>query len=232
MTKKRRIDAGHVTLYEDVESKPHAAHIHLDALRDGRWQLTSMLTHERTFLDAGEYEFVHGAAGGDEFTKLIGLTSRGDEVCTAPIALLNRQISVDADGGYLMYSVVVGSRTADTSLESLLAKFKECDTTLIMGALGSEAVIESYAFARPRSGGCRLFWGLFDIYKTMSLTTYTKMPSRWVNAQLGRWCRHSSTHFEGAFFFIHSKHANIGELSCGASSNRLQHVGAWFSCCQ
>eukprot|EP00969_Alexandrium_andersonii_P275508 12175485-Alexandrium_andersonii.AAC.1 len=66
----------------------------------------------------------------------------------------------------------------------------------------------------PRACGQRVFWGLFDVYRLLSMTGFGGQPSKWTSSCIPRWKRIFEHTLPGDHFIM-SKHANLS----GAKDN-------------
>lgn len=61
-----------------------------------------------------------------------------------------------------------------------------------------------------RTAGQQVFWGLFDLYATVRLTTFAKQPSKWTHSGLDRWAKWLERSWPGPHVIL-SKHRNLSQ---------------------
>lgn len=83
---------------------------------------------------------------------------------------------------------------------------------------------------RPRCGGCRIVWAIYELYDIMMLTTWKGQRSKWGWNSLPGWKRCMSKHF-GDDCFLYSKHGNASPTknardNSGGGDKILPQLGA------
>jgi hypothetical protein len=71
--------------------------------------------------------------------------------------------------------------------------------------------VEAYIFRQPKEANQRACFDLYDIYRALCLSCYSKQPSKWVFASRPSWQRRINAHFDGTHYLF-SCHDNNGEV--------------------
>ena len=81
------------------------------------------------------------------------------------------------------------STTPPQSLDVQGVRFAVGKSTIKLGFGTSTADIVVYVFSHPRAHGLKCYWDMIQVYKTLGLTTFSNIPSKWTNDSLEAWLR-------------------------------------------
>jgi hypothetical protein len=91
------------------------------------------------------------------------------------------------------------------------SKYKLGVLNLKSPSTSAVASVESYVFRHPKEANQRACFDLYDVYRALCLSCYSKQPSKWVFTSRPSWQRRANAHFDGTHYLF-SCHDNNGEI--------------------
>ena len=182
--------------------------IFLDRIGDVRFQLTDTETKCRSILE-GTWELLK-VGGGQGRYLVTGVDEDGQPAFKAVDEALGKDIYVNDEGVRFLVTLGPDGPARHLDLDAHQAKFKDANIELSVGSAHANVSLVGYVMMFPRACNQRVFWGLFDLYGVLSLTTFGGVRCKWTHAGMPKWARALQTHLPGSHF-VFSSHRNAGD---------------------
>jgi hypothetical protein len=212
----------------------HEGRVFCDMREDGTWVVTDTLTHEQHVLcGLGPWEVEFHAVSG-----------RGvlfdDSEAQLPIVLdtlMDKSVYTHVTTGELYMVELRDNVQKATPMRIVRTRFKEGSLDVRVGSTSATLSLPNCQFLRRNAGGCRLFFGLIDVYKILGLSQFKGVASKWIYETHTAWEDRLVEHFGGGHFVraTSSNELSISfELRClptpSASSIGFLHcLATWCS---
>lgn len=110
------------------------------------------------------------------------------------------------------------------TLEMHLRVMRSGEVKFRLAELKVEATLSVVALRRPRDCGMRVYWGLFQLYKLLGMTGFSKQASKWVWDCMPRWRKHIGAMINGDHFILskHALHKDEKQDACPFSKRMLE----------
>lgn len=189
-------------------SVSHVGRVFLDRVGRDLFQLTDIVTQERHMLPPGEWELHLD----DDTQRYAALRTdvEGESFLLVEETCCFDVFETPGKDTYIAFgSSDVGGQ--HLSLEAWRSKCSSAQVSLHVGSLGTEQRFEVFVVKRPRAGGCRIFWAMYELYDIMKLTIWRGQRSKWAYNGLPQWRRFLEERFSQDLF-IQSKHASSSKV--------------------
>lgn len=165
---------------------PHRGRICLDQVGVSQWWLTDLVTQQSVLLpEHADWEIVIDESSG------FGMLARGgdgEDIYTADLdSFLTERVFCELGPDEKLYIESAGKLAKLTDVLTLQTRFAEAVASIKIGAACTRADATVYIFKRKRTAGALVFWNLHSVYDKLALSSYNKVPSKWVGKSLPRW---------------------------------------------
>ena len=190
------VSPGEVVDLDDPDTRfsrvPWEGRLFVDEVAFGAWQLTDIWTGAHASLQGHDFELC--------FVDDDGLLVNNSLQSHREIGpLLGRDLVLTADGECALCSVDVdGVITQTSSFDNVKTQYEPGMAHISVSRCRAEVKCGVSIFKAARPGRMRAFWNLHDIYSNLQLSSYAKVPSRWVYNSKKPW----GTLFKALFFVL------------------------------
>jgi hypothetical protein len=148
------------------------------------WVLTDHLTHETVRLEGQHFELIEV----DDSAAVMEIDDLGIEVRTTDVAeLFQNLLFIARTGERFLQKEAASGKVVTVLFENKLAKRVLAFVQFTIGVGIAWVDLTASAFLVPRAGNQRLFFNLFDLYKSLGLTTFSGQASKWVFQSRKSW---------------------------------------------
>ena len=170
--------------------EPLAKIVYLDRNRTEHYVVTNSVTLENHTLVGGPW---YVAFNPDTGRGIVYMLDEHGEVMDdhAIDDLLKKELCTRSDTNERV--ICDDLNRSQQPLRLLQCKYREGELELKVGATGAVLKLCIYGFMRKRACGCRLYVDLKSLYKSMQLSQFSGVPSKWVYSSAGRWQRTAAT---------------------------------------